>query len=98
MAPRATPDGKQIERPYNHPFLRLTRKLEDGFVVTVEPGVYFIDQLLNEARAKPIGKHDRMEARRAAEEVRRHPHRGRRGRAAGGHENLTRPGFDAARG
>ena len=43
-------------RPYNHPFLRLTRKLEDGFVVTVEPGFYFIDQLLNEARAKPIGK------------------------------------------
>ena len=48
--------GGEIERPYNHPFLRLTRKLEDGFVVTVEPGFYFIDQLLNEARAKPIGQ------------------------------------------
>lgn len=48
--------GGEIERPYNHPFLRLTRKLEDGCVVTVEPGFYFIDQLLEEARAKPIGQ------------------------------------------
>lgn len=53
---QGSPDGKQIERPYNHPFLRLTRRLEDGFVVTVEPGVYFIDQLLNEAKQKAIGK------------------------------------------
>ena len=50
------PAGGEIERPYNHPFLRLTRKLEDGCVVTVEPGFYFIDQLLAEARAKPIGQ------------------------------------------
>lgn len=48
--------GGEIERPYNHPFLRLTRKLEDGCVVTVEPGFYFIDQLLEEAKQKPIGK------------------------------------------
>jgi len=53
---QGTPDGKQIERTHNHPFLRLTRKLEDGFVVTVEPGFYFIDQLLHEAKQKPMGK------------------------------------------
>jgi Xaa-Pro dipeptidase len=53
---QGTPEGKRIERPYNHPFLRLTRQLEDGCVVTVEPGFYFIDQLLNEAKAKPTGK------------------------------------------
>lgn len=48
--------GGEIERPYNHPFLRLTRKLEDGAVVTVEPGFYIIDQLLAEAKAKPHGR------------------------------------------
>lgn len=48
--------GGTIERPYNHPFLRLTRKLEDGCVVTVEPGCYLIDQLLNEAKLKPLGQ------------------------------------------
>lgn len=48
--------GGEIERPYNHPFLRLTRKLEDGCVVTVEPGFYLIDQLLNEAKLKPLGR------------------------------------------
>jgi Xaa-Pro dipeptidase len=48
--------GGTIERPYDHPFLRLTRRLEEGCVVTVEPGFYLIDQLLEEARVKPIGR------------------------------------------
>ncbi|MDA3933434.1 MAG: Xaa-Pro dipeptidase [Gammaproteobacteria bacterium] len=38
--------GASIARPENHPFLRLTRKLVAGNVLTIEPGVYIIDQLL----------------------------------------------------
>ncbi|HEX4387085.1 MAG TPA: Xaa-Pro dipeptidase [Steroidobacteraceae bacterium] len=41
----------EIDRPPGHPYLRLTRRLEEGFVVTMEPGLYFIDQLLEAARA-----------------------------------------------
>jgi Xaa-Pro dipeptidase len=46
-----SPEGGEIPRPEGHPYLRLTRVLEEGFVVTMEPGVYFIPQLLDAARA-----------------------------------------------
>jgi Xaa-Pro dipeptidase len=45
------PEGGEIPRPPGHPFLRLTRILREGFVVTMEPGIYFIDPLLEAARA-----------------------------------------------
>lgn len=45
--------GEPIPRPEGHPFLRLTRKLEAGNVLTIEPGVYIIDQLLEPLRNGP---------------------------------------------
>ena len=50
------PDGGEIPRPAGHPYLRLTRILEEGFVVTMEPGIYFIGQLLAAARADGRGR------------------------------------------
>src|SRR5690606_16370918 len=52
-----TPDGQQKARPQGHPYLRLTRTREPGFVVTIEPGLYFIEPLLNQARSSPLGQH-----------------------------------------
>jgi Xaa-Pro dipeptidase len=43
--------GGERKRPDGHPHLRLTRMLEPGVVVTVEPGIYLIDSLLRTAHA-----------------------------------------------
>lgn len=47
------PQGRHQPRPTGHPYLRLTRTLQPGFVVTIEPGLYFIDSLLEQARQGP---------------------------------------------
>lgn len=49
----AGPDGGTLDKPEGHPFLRLTRVLDEDFVVTIEPGIYFIPMLLDELRAGP---------------------------------------------
>ena len=46
----ADADGTPIPRPQGHPFLRLTRTLEPGNVLTIEPGLYFIETLLRQWR------------------------------------------------
>jgi Xaa-Pro dipeptidase len=50
---RPAADAEPIPRPPGHPALRLTRRLEAGMVVTVEPGLYFIDLLLKQLAAGP---------------------------------------------
>lgn len=45
--------GGTIDKPPGHPFLRLTRRLAPGMVVTIEPGLYFIDSLLAGLRNGP---------------------------------------------
>jgi len=47
--------GGTIPKPDGHPYLRLTRTLAPGMAVTIEPGLYFIDMLLEELRAKGLG-------------------------------------------
>jgi len=45
--------GMNIDPPSGHPFLRLTRVLEPNMVLTVEPGIYAIDMLLDNLRGTP---------------------------------------------
>ena len=50
-------DGGTLAKPEGHPYLRLTRTLAPGMVVTIEPGLYFIDMLLEELKAGPHAGH-----------------------------------------
>lgn len=48
--------GALAPPPEEHRFLRLNRKMRDGMVFTIEPGLYFIPVLLNPERGTDKGK------------------------------------------
>lgn len=52
-----TEAGGTIDPPSGHPFLRLTRVLEENMVLTIEPGLYVIDLLLDNLRGTPAEDH-----------------------------------------
>lgn len=49
----ADENGTTVDRPSGHPYLRLTRTLEPDMVVTIEPGLYVIDLLLDNLAGTP---------------------------------------------
>ena len=49
--------GTVIDPPSGHPYLRLTRVLEENMVLTIEPGLYVIDMLLENLRGTPAEGH-----------------------------------------
>jgi len=82
--------GGALPRPPRFPRLRLTRPLAPGMVVTIEPGLYFIDSLLERLRKSRAGR--RVNWRRLAA---LHRYGGIRIEdnvlvTADGHRNLTR--------
>ncbi|HVT42980.1 MAG TPA: Xaa-Pro dipeptidase [Thermoanaerobaculia bacterium] len=85
--------GETIPKPEGHPFLRLTRVVEEGQVFTIEPGLYFIDSLLSELRKSAEAKHvdwQRVDSFRRYGGIRIEDDVVV---TADGHENLTRAAF-----
>lgn len=88
--------GVTVDPPSGHRFLRLTRVLEADMTLTIEPGLYAIDMLLENLRGSPAESHvlwDGVEwlrpfgGIRIEDDVRV---------TADGCENLTRDAFSAA--
>ncbi|MGI9271012.1 MAG: Xaa-Pro dipeptidase [Woeseiaceae bacterium] len=49
--------GTILDPPSGHPYLRLTRDLEEDMTLTIEPGLYAIDMLLENLRGSPAENH-----------------------------------------
>lgn len=86
--------GTIIDPPSGHAFLRLTRVLEQDMVLTIEPGLYVIDMLLENLRGTPAEGHVNWDTVdwlrpfggiRIEDDIRV---------LADGSENLTRDAFD----
>jgi Xaa-Pro dipeptidase len=92
----AGPAGGTLPKPEGHPYLRTTRMLDENVVVTIEPGLYFIDALLAELKAGANGKYvdwARVENFRKFGGIRIEDNVVAK---ASGPENLTRDAFAAA--
>ena len=68
------PEGEPRSTQFGLNFLRLAKQLEPGFVITVEPGVYFIPALIDrwrrEGRHAEFIRYDRVQAFRGLGGVR----------------------------
>jgi Xaa-Pro dipeptidase len=87
--------GTTIPKPEGHPYLRLTRVIEERQVFTIEPGFYFIPSLLAELKASGNAKYidwEKVETFRKFGGIRIEDDVVV---TAKGHENLTRKAFAA---
>lgn len=92
----ASPRGNTIPQPPGHPYLRITRVLKKNFVVTIEPGLYFIPSLLERLHQGGYSGHvnwPKVDAFRKYGGIRIEDNVVAR---AGGPENLTRDAFRPA--